>query len=144
MDFFHKKRASCVLIIDLESQTYLSVFKNKYSYNIPGGKCFIDETDIECAIREIHEETGLFLETNYMSLLMAEQCEDFFVSTYLTYTWYGDISTEEEHHVDFVPLENLLINKNPLWVKYHKKLLNQLKKNKNDFDIMITNDENAC
>lgn len=135
MDIFHKKRASCVLIIDLESQTYLSVFKNKYSYNIPGGKCFIDETDIECAVREIHEETGLFLEPNYMSLLMGEQCEDFFVSTYLTYIWHGDISTEEEHFVDFVPLNNLLINKNPLWVKYHKKLLNQLKKNKNDYDI---------
>jgi ADP-ribose pyrophosphatase YjhB (NUDIX family) len=127
MNIFHKKRASCVLIIDLESQTYLSVFKDNYNYNIPGGKCFINETDIDCAIREIQEETGLFLDPNYMSLLMAEQCEDYFVSTYLTYIWQGDISTEEEHSVDFVPLKNLLINKNYLWIKYHNKLLNQLK-----------------
>lgn len=135
MDIFHKKRASCVLIIDLESQTYLSVFKNKYSYNIPGGKCFINETDIDCAIREIQEETGLFLDQNHMSLLMAEQCENFFVSTYLTYVWFdNNISTDEDHFVEFVPLNNLLINKNPLWIKYHKKLLNQLKKNKNDFN----------
>lgn len=130
MDLFHKKRASCVLIIDLESQTYVSVFKDNYSYNIPGGKCLINENDIDCAIREIQEETGLFLDSNYMNIIMAEKCEDFFVTTYLTYIWYGDISTNEEHFVKFVPLDNLLINSNPLWVEYHKKLL---KKIKNDY-----------
>ena len=127
MDIFHKKRASIVLIIDIESQTYLSVFKDFYSYNIPGGKCFINENDIECAIREIREETGLLLDYNHMSLLHSEQCIDYFVST------YGYINTEEEHFVEFLPLEKLLINKNPLWVKYHKKLLEKIKKkNKND------------
>ena len=130
MDIFHKKRASIVLIIDIESQTYLSVFKDFYSYNIPGGKCFINENDIECAIREVQEETGLFLNPEYLSLLHSEQCADYFVSTYITYTWFGHISTEEEHFVEFLPLEKLLVNKNPLWVKYHKKLLEEIKKKK--------------
>lgn len=130
MDIFHKKRASIVLIIDIESQTYLSVFKDFYSYNIPGGKCFINENDIECAIREIREETGLLLDYNNMSLLHSEQCVDYFVSTYITYRWDGYIDTEEDHFVEFLPLEKLLINKNPSWIKYHKKLLEKIKKKK--------------
>jgi 8-oxo-dGTP pyrophosphatase MutT (NUDIX family) len=133
MDIFHKNRASIVLIIDLESQSFLSVYKDKYSYNIPGGKCFNDETDIDCAIREVQEETGLYLDKNHLDLLMSEQCEGFVVSTYITYLYYGSIGSEEEHEITFVPLDNLLINKNYKWIKYHKKLLDLIKiKNKND------------
>jgi 8-oxo-dGTP pyrophosphatase MutT (NUDIX family) len=133
MNLFHKKRASIVLIIDLESQSFLSIFKDKHNYNIPGGKCFIDETDIDCAIREVQEETGLYLDEKHLDLIMSEKCEDYIVSTYITYLFYGTISSEEEHEIEFVPFENLLINKNFHWITYHKKLLNLIKiKNKND------------
>lgn len=123
MNFFHNNRASIVLIIDIESQTFLSVFKDSESFNIPGGKCFHNETDIDCAIREIREETGLFLFENKMKLLLSEQCEDFIVSTFITYDYFGKIDSNEDHSICFLPLDNLLINKNQKWINYHKKLL---------------------
>jgi len=123
MNFFHKNRASIVLIIDLESQTFLSIYKDMSSFNIPGGKCFHNETDIDCAIREIKEETGLFLNKNKMKLLMCEQCEEFFVSTFITYDFIGKIHSDEDHFINFIPFENLLKNNNPKWIKYHKNLL---------------------
>jgi 8-oxo-dGTP pyrophosphatase MutT (NUDIX family) len=128
MNLFHNNRASLVLIIDLESQTFLSVFKDHYSFNIPGGKCFRNETDIDCAIREIEEETGLFLFENKMKLILSEQCEDFIVSTFLTYDFVGKIHSDEDHLISFLSLDKLLINKNPKWIKYHRKLLKIIKK----------------
>ena len=127
MNLFHTNRASIVLIIDLESQTFLSVFKDYSSFNIPGGKCFYNETDIDCAIREVEEETGMFIFENKMKLLLSEQCEDFIVSTFITYNFCGTIHSDEDHSIGFFPFEKLLINKNPKWIKYHKKILKMIR-----------------
>tara|TARA_B110000285_G_C15114157_1_gene613042 strand:- start:1973 stop:2353 length:381 start_codon:yes stop_codon:yes gene_type:complete len=126
MNLFHTNRASIVLIIDLESQTFLSVFKDSLSFNIPGGKCFLNETDIDCAIREVEEETGLLLFKDKMKLLLSEPCENFIVSTFITYDFCGKIHSDEDHLIKFLPLKKLLINKNRKWIQYHKKILKMI------------------
>jgi 8-oxo-dGTP pyrophosphatase MutT (NUDIX family) len=117
------KKASCVLIIDLESQRYLSIYKNLMNYNIPGGKCFSNETSIDCAIREIKEETNLDIKEDDITLLLEQYCDNYLVSTYLTYHYNGQIIPEDNYMLSFVPIKNLLINENKKWIKYHKKLI---------------------
>jgi len=121
------KRASLILIYDIEAQTFLSVFKNTKSYDIPGGKCFNNELYEDCAIRELEEETGLIVKKKDLKLLHFEKCDSFNIKTFIVYDYYGNIETEEEHHVSFVPIKNLLINENKNWLKYHLKILKKLK-----------------
>lgn len=123
------KRASIVLIFDIESQTYLSIFKDCVSFNIPGGKCFNNESFEECAIRELDEETGLIVKKENLKLLLKEKCNDFEVATFTTTEYTGKLEAEDGFKVGFVPLEYLLLNGNSSWIPYHKKLLNIIKSN---------------
>lgn len=132
MSYFQKnsKRSSIVLIYDLESQTYLSIFRDCCSFNIPGGKCFDLESFEDCAIREMDEETNLKIKKKDLKLLLKEQCGDFEVATFTTTEYTGELYAEDGYRLGFVPLEYLLINQNKSWLPYHKKLLNIIKNKK--------------
>lgn len=132
MSYFRKdeKRASIVLIFDPESQTYLSIFKDCISFDIPGGKCFNNETFEDCAIREISEETNLDIKKEDLKLLLKEKCGDFTVTTFITTEYSGKLEAEDGYKVGFVPLEYLLYNINTTWLPYHKKIIELIKKKK--------------
>ena len=132
MSYFKRsKRSSLVFIYDIESQTYLSIFNDCISFNIPGGKCFENETYEECAIRELSEETNLNVKKEDLVLILKEECSDFTVATFFAKKYNGIIQPENGYKVSFVPLEYLLLNSNKMWIKYHKKLLNYIKQKNN-------------
>lgn len=132
MSYFRKdvNRASIVLIYDLESQTYLSIFKDCISFDIPGGKCFQDESFEDCAIRELNEETGLIVNKKDLKLMLKKNCGDYEVATFTTTTYTGKLEPEEGYRVGFVPLEYLLLNINSSWLPYHEDLLKIIKSKK--------------
>lgn len=128
MNHFKKSnRAALVLVFDCESNTYLSVFKDCVSFNIPGGKCFENESYEECAIRELEEETGAIVEKEDLKLLLLETDGYYNIATYMVNDYSGKLTTTEEHKLGFVPLEYLLLNHNKNWVKYHEKIYNIMK-----------------
>lgn len=131
MNYFKKsKRASIVVIYDIESETFLSVFKDCVSFNIPGGKCFENETYEDAAIRELDEETGAKINKKDLKLLLKETCGEYTVATYFTLFYKGKLETDEKHKIGFVPLEYILLNKNKSWLEYHKKIYDIIKNNK--------------
>jgi len=131
MNYFKKsKRASLVVVYDVESNCYLSVFKDCVSFNIPGGKCFENESFEDAAIRELEEETGAKVDKEDLILLIKEDCGDYTIATYFTLFYKGKLGTDEEHKLGFVPIEYMLSNKNTSWLDYHKKIYDIIK-NKN-------------
>jgi 8-oxo-dGTP pyrophosphatase MutT (NUDIX family) len=112
-----RKIAVCVLIVDVESCTFLSVsLKNDHSdFNLPGGKVEIGEHLISTGIREVKEETGInvynlkFLHEGY-----DENCQVF---TYFTTNYDGNIYTKENHIVKWMPLYDL--TKSKKWPEYN-------------------------
>lgn len=131
MSYFKKsKRSSLVFIYDVESSTYLSIFNNPNSFNIPGGKCFENESFEDCAIRELSEETNLNVDKKDLNLIINEKCGDFQVATFLSKNYSGRLEAEDGCKVEFVPLEYLLLNENQSWIPYHKKILEYVKSKK--------------
>jgi 8-oxo-dGTP pyrophosphatase MutT (NUDIX family) len=53
-------KAACVCLVNSESGTVLTVSRknNKQVFTMPGGKCEPGESFIDCANRELEEETG--------------------------------------------------------------------------------------
>lgn len=132
MSYFSKNnnKASIVLIYDIESQTFLSLFKDCVDFNIPGGKCFNNESFEDCAIRELNEETNLNIKKEDLKLLLKEKCGNYEVATFTTTEYNGRLEAEDGYKVGFVPLDYLLLNSNKMWIKYHEKLLNIIKNKK--------------
>ena len=132
MSYFQKEddRASLLLIYDIESQTYLSIFKDCINFNIPGGKCFYKESFEDCVVRELSEETNLDVKKEDLKLLLKERCGNFTVTTFTTTEYSGKLEPEDGYKVKFVPLEYLLLNTNKTWLPYHKKLLKIIKSKK--------------
>lgn len=132
MSYFRKddKRASIVLIIDIESQTYLSIFKDCINFNIPGGKCFNEESFKDCAVREMEEETNLKINKKDLKLMLKEKCGEFEVATYTTTEYTGNLYAEDGYRVGFVPLDYMLLTSNNIWLPYHEKLFKLIKRKK--------------
>lgn len=131
MTYFKKdyKRASIVLYYDIESQTYLSIHNDCINFNLPGGKCFMNESYEDCAIRELNEETNLIVKKENLKLILKEKCGIYEVATFLMTECTGILSPEEGYRLNYVPLNYMLLNNNKEWVLYHKKILNYIKQN---------------
>jgi len=114
------KQAVCILIINKEINHFLSVsLKDDYEdMNLPGGKVEINETLIDAAIRETKEETGLNIDN--LSFLYEESDEEFNVTTYLTYDYSGNIYTNENHIVKWLPL--IYLQNSKKWQDYNTKI----------------------
>lgn len=51
--------ASCVLTFNLKGEFLAVRRSDNGKYGLPGGKREVGESDVECAIREVKEETGI-------------------------------------------------------------------------------------
>ena len=88
------KSAVCVLIPHAHARTFLCVSRRNDNtrWGLPGGKVDPGESNLEAAIREVREETGLVLdaaqlEPLYCDVLPGQGPDDtFWVTTYL---WQG-------------------------------------------------------
>ena len=130
MDYLKRcKRASIIVVFDIESNSYLSVFKDCVNFNIPGGKCFVNESFEDAVVRELEEETGAIVKKEDIKLLLKEKCGDYIVATYFTLFYNGKLETDEDHKIGFVPLEYMLSNSNKDWLNYHKKIYDMIKNN---------------
>ena len=120
----------CVLIIN-DNNEFLSVsLKNDHNdMNLPGGKVEKNESNINAAIREVKEETGLDV---YNIKKLHEDIDDdnneYFVTTYFTNKYSGNIYTEENHIVKWLPIENLKFSKR--WKTYNTNVYNKYNKYK--------------
>lgn len=62
----HMKVYGIILINNL-GEVLLVRGRLSHKWSFPKGHCKARETDLECALRELHEETGLILSQNYTS-----------------------------------------------------------------------------
>ena len=100
-------------------QNFLSVSlkEDHTDFNLPGGSVEENETNIECGIREMKEETGLDIVANKLHFLYSSKDGDCYVFTYYTHNYEGTIYTEEDHVVKWLPLEDL--KKSKKWPGYN-------------------------
>lgn len=112
-------RAACLIVVDKHRKKFVSVFKTRDSFDIPGGKAKIIEPFDECAKREMWEETGLIVEKRNMEQILDANDGKVKVVTYVAFLFKGQLQQKEDHYVSWVPLEYLTINKNPRWKKYN-------------------------
>lgn len=119
------KKAVCVLIVNSDRNEFVSVsLKDDHTdFNLPGGKVENCETFMETGIREVKEETGLGV--NNLHFLYKNIDDDFEVITYYTNDYTGNIYTEENHIVKWLPLLDL--TKSKKWPIYNHNVYNQYK-----------------
>lgn len=108
----YRLRAGCILIIDKNKNLFLSVSNKKGTeFNLPGGKIEKYESFTDGTIRELKEETGLIVNKSDMKLFHQDyefSCNlKWFVITYISFNWSGEIYTEETGIVKWLPLEEL-------------------------------------
>ncbi len=110
-------RSASLVIILKNNNEFLSVSlrRDHNDMNMPGGMVKKKETPVQAGIREIKEETGLDIKN--LKFLYKDFEEDIMVYTYYTFDYEGEIFTEEDHVIKWLPLENLNISKN--WQKYN-------------------------
>ena len=120
------KKASCTLLIDKLNKKFLSVSlkDDKTDANLPGGKVEQNETYKQAAIRELKEETGLNILEKDLIKFQEEIEEEYNVITYLVLKWSGEIYTEEEGVVKWLPL--IFLTKSKKWKKYNTNLYTKL------------------
>jgi 8-oxo-dGTP diphosphatase len=115
--------AILVLIINKNKNEFLSVSckKDHTDFNLPGGKVEHNETYIEAGIREVKEETGI--DVYNLHYLYKDLDNDFEVITYYTFDYQGNIYTNENHIVKWLPIYDL--NKSKKWYKYNSMIYNK-------------------
>jgi ADP-ribose pyrophosphatase YjhB (NUDIX family) len=123
-----KNRAACLIVVDKFRKKFLSVYKTPDNYAIPGGKCKVDESYEDAAIRELKEETGLVVDKRNMKKILEGKDEQMNVITYLSFIYKGHIHTEEKHYISWVPLKHLNTNKNPRWKLYNSAVYDEILK----------------
>lgn len=112
------KKASLVIVLKNKKEFLsVSLHKDHSDMNMPGGIVEKNETPIEAGIRETKEETGLIVKN--LKLLYQAIENNIMVYTYYTLDYEGEIYTEENHVVDWLPLNTLL--KSKTWPEYNSK-----------------------
>jgi 8-oxo-dGTP pyrophosphatase MutT (NUDIX family) len=90
---------------------------NSELFGLPGGKVDPGEDTYTAMVREVFEETGLFVD-RAVPLFFREE-EGFLAVVYLVTEWYGDVSTSETGKVDWIDFEVL---KRGSFAEYNAKL----------------------
>ena len=104
---FIKTRTACRVIIIDNNMILTSYEENTGQYMIPGGGKEENESDCECAIRELKEKTGFVVKPSECVLEVDEYYGNIkYVSNYFFGTIVGQTKThltEVEKEVDMVP-----------------------------------------
>lgn len=74
--FYKSTRYACRGIVIKDDNILLSLLSNKDFWMIPGGGREKGENDIECVIRELHEETGYIVNVVKQTVKVIEYYED--------------------------------------------------------------------
>ena len=121
-----KKTAVCILLVKNNEFLSVSLKEDHSDLNLPGGKVENKESYIGCAIREMKEETGLIIFPPDLKYLHGAQDGDYFVITLFTNNYEGQIDTEENHIVKWLPVKELKNSKK--WPKYNTEIFEIYKK----------------
>ena len=82
-DSYREIRKACRTVIIKDDMLLLSFQKNRDTYMLPGGGLEINETEKECAIREVEEETGYAVMPVRKFLILYEYYEEYcYISHY--------------------------------------------------------------
>ena len=92
-------------------------------WGFPGGALTWGEEPWDAAIRETKEETGLDICEFDLKFLHNDYEEDWYVITYWTNKYMGEIYTEENHVVKWAPLEDL--KKSKKWPRYNTEIFDK-------------------
>ena len=135
------KLATCVLIPVAEYFLSISRRGDNTLWGIPGGKVDKDESCVEAAVRELHEETGIVIHHSELTELFADVCPgdvDFLVTTYL-YTGHNINSStilkpELEFELALMSKEDLSNPQISPFAKYNCDVFTALKSLKGDMN----------
>ena len=108
---YREIRKACRAVIIKNDRVLLSFQKNHDTYMLPGGGLDNNETEKECAIREVEEETGYIVETSECVLVIEEYYEDF---KYVTKYFVGKVLKEGKQRL--TPNE-LIEGMEPFWMR---------------------------
>lgn len=126
------RKSSCVFVLNEKGKVLVIARKdNNKMFGLPGGELEEDKDSsfLECASRELFEETGIDLTVNLNKFipLYVGEVNNYWCATYLVHIKKGDhlISTEEGLDYKWVSLDELV--KIPPFSAYNKKVVEQYK-----------------
>jgi 8-oxo-dGTP diphosphatase len=95
------KKGSKLLITSRPKNKFLSGF-----WELPGGKCFVNESFEKCAVRELYEEIGIKIEIEdlYNIELITHRYKNTFIimMIYLVKHWRGKIKPKEKQELAWI------------------------------------------
>lgn len=107
---FIKTRTACRVIVIDNNMILTSYEENTGQYMIPGGGKEDNESDYECAIRELKEETGYVIEPSNCLL----EIEEYYGNIkYISKYFFGKITGKTSTHLTAVEKEVGMVSK---WV----------------------------
>jgi 8-oxo-dGTP pyrophosphatase MutT (NUDIX family) len=121
------KKSVLVYLVD-DGKVCLGMKKVRYSqgkWNGFGGKIEAGESEVDAAIREVKEESGVDIEskdlTKKASFYYFETPEDWTVEVFICHKWKGEIEESDEMQpnwfdIDKLPFEQMWEN-DALWIK---------------------------
>jgi|GEM_PF-1294865 ADP-ribose pyrophosphatase YjhB (NUDIX family) len=111
IDQIEKLKYAVQAVILNEEGKLLAVSRkdNHNDFGLVGGKKDDCDFKLEHAIvREIKEETGLFVREKDLQLIFSMHSGNYMGYTYLVKEWYGEIETDEPHVVKWTSIEEVM------------------------------------